>query len=245
MRSSAPSMRPNLLATTRFVPAAVRDRLRPYRQIATRIRAERPNLHLIAFGRSSFSQFGEDQFLARRFAAQPEGFYVDVGAFHPFSWSNTCLLYRRGWRGLNIEPDPEAISLFERHRPRDLNVQLAVSSTPGEARFARSGEYAGIENEHYLWPDRDAPRIVVATQPLAAILEERLPPGQQIDLLDVDCEGLDLDVLQSNDWQRFRPTVVFAEAHDHDSAARITSLMLSVGYRHVTQFHLTLVFEAN
>jgi hypothetical protein len=114
-----------------FVPSALRDRLRPYRQIVQRIRRERPTLSTLALGRSSFSQFGEDLFLASRFAGKRDGFYVDVGAFHPFNWSNTCLLYQRGWRGLNIEPDPEAIRLFERHRRRDLNVRTAVAGTPG------------------------------------------------------------------------------------------------------------------
>ena len=168
---------------------------------------------------------------------------MDVGAFHPFESSNTCLLYHRGWRGLNIEPDPEGISLFNRYRARDLNLQMAVARKPGAAQFARSAQYAGLENEHYLWPDREAERITVSTQPLAAILEQHLPDDQQIDLLDVDCEGLDLEVLQSNDWQRFRPTVVLAEAHGHERAAEIAAFMESVGYHHVAQFHLTWVFE--
>ncbi|HEX3616086.1 MAG TPA: FkbM family methyltransferase [Solirubrobacteraceae bacterium] len=179
-----------------------------------------------------------------RFADKRDGFYVDVGAFHPFRWSNTCLLYQRGWRGLNIEPDPEALATFELHRTRDLNLQIAIANKSGEASFARSGEYAGIDGEGYLWSDREAERIKVTMRPLASVLEEHLPAGQGIDLLDVDCEGLDLEVLQSNDWQRFRPTIVLAEAHGTEGTALLTSFMESVGYQQLTRFHLTLVFEA-
>lgn len=227
-----------------FVPSRIRARLRPLRQVVERIRAERPNLQALAFGRSCFSQFGEDQYLAERFPGKRDGFYVDVGAFHPFRWSNTCLLYQRGWRGLNIEPDPDAVSLFNRYRTRDTNLQMAVARNLGSARFARSAEYAGLETERYLWADHDAERITVSTQPLAAILDQQLPPGQQIDLLDVDCEGLDLEVLQSNDWERFRPTVVLAEAHGVEEAAELAAFMDSVGYDHAAQFHVTWVFEA-
>lgn len=221
----------------------VKPHLRPYRQIVQRFKAEGLNRHALALGRSTFSQFGEDQYLAKRFADRHEGFYVDVGAFHPFRWSNTCLLHQRGWRGVNIEPDPQAHALFMRYRPRDLNLQLAVSSTPGEVTFARLGEYAGIEDDGYLWADRAGERISVVAQPLATILHEHVPAGTPIDLLDVDCEGRDLDVLQSNDWQRFRPTVVLAEAQSHEEDARLTAFMDSVGYRRVGLFLLTLVFE--
>lgn len=224
-----------------FVPEPLAARMRPYVQVLRRLRNE--GVHGLAFGRPIFSQFGEDQFLAARFSGQPLGFYVDVGAFHPFRFSNTCLLYPRGWRGINIEPDPDALSLFERYRPRDLNVQMAVASVSGEATFKRAGAFAGIDDGSYLWHEHEGERITVTTQPLASILDERLPPDQHIDVLDVDCEGLDLDVLKSNDWRRFRPTIVLAEAHDLERSNLTTSFMQSVGYRPVTQIDLTLVFE--
>jgi hypothetical protein len=44
------------------------------------------------------------------------------------------------------------------------------------------------------------------------VLTEYLPAGQKIDFLNVDVEGHDLNVLRSNDWERFRPTFVLAES---------------------------------
>ena len=226
----------------KMLVARLKPRLRPYRQIVQRFRAEGLNRHALALGRTTFSQFGEDQFLAELFADKPSGFYVDVGAFHPFRWSNTCLLYQRGWTGLNIEPDPHALTLFNRYRRRDLNIQVAISSTPGEVNFACLGEYGGIEDDGYIWADREGERITVIAQRLATVLEERLPRGQTVDLLDVDCEGRDLDVLQSNDWTRFRPTVVLAEAHGEDEDARLTAFMDSVGYEDAGLFLFTHAF---
>jgi hypothetical protein len=31
------------------------------------------------------------------------GFFVDVGCFHPLFYSNTWKLYKKGWRGVNID----------------------------------------------------------------------------------------------------------------------------------------------
>jgi FkbM family methyltransferase len=236
------SVQQNAFAKLRNLASPLKQHLRPYRQIAQRFRAGGLSRQALTLGRTTFSQFGEDQYLAKRFAEQHDGFYVDVGAFHPFAWSNTCLLYHRGWRGVNIEPDPEALELFNRYRPRDLNLQLAVASNPGEVSFARLAEYSHIEDQGSGRSD-DGERIVVMAQPLATVLAERLPPGQQIDLLDVDCEGRDLDVLRSNDWQRFRPAVVLAEAHSPELDAELTAFMDSVGYRRVGLFLLTVVFE--
>src|SRR5215510_10661697 len=66
----------------------------------------------VGYRRTSFSQQGEDLILARLFEGQRRGFYVDVGAHHPRRFSNTFLLYRRGWRGLNIDAAPGSMRLF-------------------------------------------------------------------------------------------------------------------------------------
>jgi hypothetical protein len=42
-------------------------------------------------------------------------------------------------------------------------------------------------------------------------LDKYIPPGQEIDFLSVDVEGLDYDVLLSNNWQKYRPKVIVVE----------------------------------
>jgi hypothetical protein len=44
------------------------------------------------------------------------------------------------------------------------------------------------------------------------ILSEQLPLGQAIDMLSIDVEGLDAQVMRSNDWSRFRPRFLLIEA---------------------------------
>jgi FkbM family methyltransferase len=214
--------------------------LRPY--VVTLRRLLRRELLLSDIGyarRLSYSQFGEDFWLADYFAGIEDGFYVDVGAYDPFNASNTLLLYRRGWRGINIEPDPAGLARLRRFRPRDTNLGVAISNATGEATFVLDGSFSTIDRSG-LAPRNGAKKIVVHTRRLEEVLAERA--DGHIDLLDVDCEGLDLTVLQSNDWRRFRPTVVLAESHD-DPPSALNSFMASVGYEPVDRFALTYAFE--
>src|SRR6476646_9082307 len=93
-------------------------------------------LRLAGRGRDSdgvrfYSQTGEDAILAHLLFGHDPGFYVDVGAFHPILYSNTCYFYQRGWMGINIEPTRGRIDLFKRERPRDISLACAVGRVRG------------------------------------------------------------------------------------------------------------------
>lgn len=168
--------------------------------------------------RYSFSQEGEDLLVGRLFDGQDTGYYVDVGAHHPTRFSNTYLLYRKGWRGINIDPMPGSMALFNKARTRDINLELAISSTPGTVTLTVFDETAlntlSPERKDYLSETTDYTvnrEVEVMGATLESVLAKYLPPATTIDLLTVDVEGLDFDVLQSNDWERFRPRVLLIE----------------------------------
>ncbi len=46
---------------------------------------------------------------------------------------------------------------------------------------------------------------------LREVLDEYLPSDCEIDFLSIDVEGLDFEVLMSNDWNKYRPTMVLVE----------------------------------
>ncbi len=166
----------------------------------------------------SYAQEGEDLILGRYFEYAPPGFYVDVGAHDPRRFSNTFLLQRRGWRGINIDATPGSMRRFRVARPRDINLEYAVGATTGTATLFQFNEPALNTLDGTLVPlyESHGYRVVakqpIAVRPLAEILAEHLPPGQTIQLMTVDVEGFDLQVLQSNDWGRFRPQVLVVES---------------------------------
>jgi len=171
------------------------------------------------FATRSYAQEGEDMVLRRLFEGEPAGSYVDVGAHHPQRFSNTWHFYERGWRGVNIEPSPEMVALLRAVRPRDTNVEAGVSDQPGTRTYFLFSDPAlntfdeGLAREREALPEyRLVSTTVVPLRTLAEILSEHLEPGFPISFLTVDVEGYDLRVLRSNDWTRFRPRYVLAEA---------------------------------
>ena len=84
----------------------------------------------------SFSQYGEDVILAH-FIPSNTGFYIDVGAYHPWQFSNTYKLYLSGWRGITIEPNPDTTAAFERMRPRDIHLNCGISERASDLVYYR------------------------------------------------------------------------------------------------------------
>lgn len=170
------------------------------------------------YATKSYAQEGEDLILLRLLNRQSKGFYVDVGAHHPRRFSNTYLLFELGWHGINIDPNPETIALFKKDRPDDCNLLVGVSDQSTELIYYRFNESAlntfdqRLAEERKKLPDyRLVDTIRVKVERLDILLERHLPQGQRVDFLSVDAEGLDLSILQSNDWRQFRPRFVLAE----------------------------------
>ena len=165
----------------------------------------------------SYAQNREDVLLNRLFPAGYVGFYIDVGANHPVNGSVTAHFYHaRGWRGINVEPSGVFTSL-ERDRPRDVNLNLAVSCERGEATFHEFPEGTGVSTldpqlarsaqDKFSFPCQSR---TVTVDTLASICDRFAPA--RIDFLSIDVEGHERQVIQGGDWRRFRPRVVVAEA---------------------------------
>ena len=169
------------------------------------------------YAKRSYSQEGEDMLLDRFLEDRSVGFYVDVGAHHPKRFSNTYRLYCRGWRGLNIDANPGSMTLFQKLRPRDINVEAGVSSTTQELTYYVFNDPALNTFSEALAKEREngaysiVNEVRVRTEPLRQLLDAHLAAGIKIDLMTIDAEGLDYDVLQSNDWARYSPDFILVE----------------------------------
>ena len=198
----------------------------------------------LALATLSYSGNGEDVFIWNFFGTRNSGFYVDVGAFHPIVYSNTHLLYKQGWHGINIEPDPDGFAQFRALRRRDTNLNLAISATNGESKFVVDGPMSGIPDQDYTFSrtQTDQKLITVKTAPLADILAAHLPAGQQIDVMSIDCEGHDLVVIESNDWTRFRPRMLLVEDHTGQPHSNLNDVMEKHGYLYYCRLRVTKIF---
>lgn len=203
----------------------------------------------------AFAQEGEDLVLARLFGEKNTGFYVDVGAHHPMRHSNTYSFYRRGWRGINIDATPGSMVPFRRFRPRDINIECLVASDPTPRPFFLLSEPAlntASPDLARARPKEDSRfQVIEATnltpRRLASLLDEHMPPDQAIDFMSVDVEGLDLDVLRSNEWSRYRPRFLLVELLETPLEAleqhEIVQFLGSRAYRPIAKLYNTVIFR--
>jgi FkbM family methyltransferase len=165
----------------------------------------------------SFSQEGEDLVLARIFEGKTNGFYIDVGAHHPMRFSNTFKFYLQGWRGINIDALPGSMVLFNQRRPEDINLEVPISNNNNKCTYYMFNEPALNTFDRELADSRNNGkyRIIeqrdLQTYTLAEVLQKHLQPGQKIDFLTIDVEGLDVEVLESNNWSECRPEYIVTE----------------------------------
>lgn len=174
---------------------------------------------LDGFAIKSYSQEGEDILLYRIFEECKSGFYVDIGAHHPKRFSNTYFFYKRGWSGINVEPNSDAIKLFKRYRSNDINVELGVSDQAGELTYFMFNEPALNSFDKDLSEKRASNtnyRIIgrkkIKVTRLDTILEKYLDKNVSIDIMCIDAEGYDLNILKSNDWELYRPKYLLVES---------------------------------
>jgi FkbM family methyltransferase len=165
----------------------------------------------------SYAQRFEDLRLLRCFDMQPTGFYIDVGAGHPVYDNVSFTFYLRGWSGITVEPNPWLAELTAAVRPRDRRFQSLVGAAPGEATYYLIEHFHGLSttiesNARVAQQEfgRNAQAIPMHVATLSDLCSEFGQPA--IDFLKIDVEGAEREVLAGNDWQRFRPKVVTAEA---------------------------------
>ena len=196
-------------------------------------RNSKKNVHL--------AEFGEDIFVRRFFKKFTNGYYVDVGSYHPIKGSLTYDLYKKKWSGINIDLSQISIDLFKLSRPKDINIRAAITDHNGKTFFY---ENSPINQQNSLKENSSAKKIEINCYKLNTILDKN--EIKKIDYLNIDAEGNDFKVISSFDFKKFNPMLVSIEFNDYNFDNLINSeiniLMEKNNYKLISKFGVTCFY---
>lgn len=207
--------------------------------------------------RVGFAHFGEDKIINFMFGENyGDGFFVDVGCYHPTLFSNTYLFYKRGWRGVLIDANPFMIDLCKEIRPEDTSLNIAIGAENGTATLYKFNDWGSSntinpEFRDHISASQEVPvteTVNVEMRCLRSIFEEYAPEGK-IDLINIDIEGVDIDALRGNDWAIYRPKILAIEDLGFDNhtpnKSSIHLFLTERGYRLESRAVFTSIYVAS
>lgn len=202
----------------------------------------------------SYSQQGEDLFMDK-LLKKKKGFYVDVGANDPDRFNNTKMFYKKGWNGINIEPDSGLFAKLSKKRKRDINLNIGIGEEKSDIVYYKFiphtlSTFSKEEADNYV---AQGFRLVGTKKVFVKRLEDVLAEtvgARDIDFISIDTEGYDIHVLKSNDWQRFRPRLICIESVTHTmdgknntKADEHEEYLRSVGYKKIFDNGLNSIYK--
>ncbi|MES2592731.1 MAG: FkbM family methyltransferase [Bacteroidota bacterium] len=207
----------------------------------------------------SYSQCGEDliiDFIFEQFKL-PKISYLDIGAHHPTYINNTALFYKKGSVGVCIEPDPFLFKRIKKVRDRDvcLNVGIGVGKEREADFYIMSiptlNTFSKEEAERYAsYGDKRIARVIkMPIVPVNEIIQKHF--NSSPDFISLDVEGLDFSILQSFDFERYRPkvwcieTLTYSENKTEEKIKETIDFMLSKNYFVYADTFINTIFVDN
>lgn len=185
--------------------------------------------------KESYAQMGEDLVIDHYLGERQNGHYVDIGAYHPTHLSNTYLFYKRGWKGVCVEPNALMANEYRELRPNDQFFTEACGQ--GELKFKLSDEHPSLSS-------CAGEGVPVKSRTLAEYMS--LLPS--VDFLSVDSEGMEMAILESNDWSKYRPIAIIVEVIDYKTKRKhgeIIDYLRTQGYEVACDNSINVVMLEN
>ena len=172
-----------------------------------------------------YSQLGQEALVAGFTQQVLDPFYLEIGAYHPYEYSNTAALRDSlNWRGLSLDPNPQSLEAFKAAGFESLFINKGVGTRAETAYLRLDGAFSDTHHEF----GQDLLKVeLIDIKVLVSDLSK-------VTYLSLDIEGGELEILRSFPWEFSKPEVVTVE-HNHivDIENQIRGLMEDLGYRQV------------
>lgn len=212
-----------------------------------------------------YGQYAEDLIIQSLLKATlPEKYetrkikYLDIGANHPINMSNTWLLYCDGMTGTLVEPNPDMFEDLISIRPNDVLIQGAIGTQQDIDRaslFVSNRHELSSLNKEFIQEynetrkfDDNIKEIDVRLFDINQIIEEHYQE-HGIDFLNIDVESLDFEILETMNFDKYKPKVICIEPSDcfshldnHKNSDRINKFLQHYSYHLVAETSANMIF---
>tara|TARA_Y100000590_G_C15480710_1_gene923887 strand:+ start:194 stop:868 length:675 start_codon:yes stop_codon:yes gene_type:complete len=204
----------------------------------------------IFFQKKSYSMFGEDLFI-NNFFKKNKGLYLDIGCYHPIDGNNTYLLYKRGWKGINIDINQLSISLFKIKRPNDLNLRVAISNNKAKKiKFYSRKKINMLNTIDLKFAKKNFPNgfntSYIKSDTLNNIIKKSKFKNHEIDFMNIDIEGNEYLSLKNFNFKKYKPKLLCVEIHHNKSKfkhKKVYKLMVKNNYKVVFKNEYSFIFK--
>lgn len=186
------------------------------------------------------SQNGEEILLWNYFGRKQAGFFVEVGAYDGFGFSNSYFFEAMGWTGVLVEPVPEFFEACRARRPFSQVIHAVAGDgacKDAAAVAVASGpvgigtlSYTGQNPRQLARIEREGGRVRVVAVPRLSLDEILVGHEGEIDFVSIDVEGAEIDVLHGFDLGRYQPSVLVIEDNSGGTDASVASWLRERGY---------------
>ncbi len=180
--------------------------------------------HKCFIKRKQYSQWGEDLFISSFFKNKNKGIYLDIGCFHPYMYSNTCLLHKKGWSGINIDINQTSIDLFNIVRPNDANICTAINEERKEFKIYFDDPFSPVNTADEKFYEslkrsffKDKKIFTVQSKTIQEIVDISKIESV-IDFINIDAEGLDFEILKQINLKKYKVKLLSIETHNVDGS---------------------------
>ena len=202
------------------------------------------------------SQFGEDKFLLNLFDKNYFGKYLDLGCFHPTRHSNTNLLYKNKWSGINIDLNPLSIELFNYMRPNDINLNIGISSKEDEKELYFIDELntqntldknqLNFLKDHHNLKENEIIVKKIKTKKLNTVLDDY--NLDKIDFFNIDIEGHELEVIKTIDFDKIKIKYMCIEMIEHNHLSieyskKIRDILINNKFDMIKKFGFNYIYK--
>jgi FkbM family methyltransferase len=210
----------------------------------------------IFYPKKSYSMLGEDLVVNNFFKNKTNGFYVDVGCYHPIDGNNTHLLFKNGWSGINIDLNKISIDLFNIARKNDENFRVAVSNKSKKIKFYYRKKINMLNTINKNFANNSFKKgysiDYIQARTLSSILKESKLKNKKIDFLNIDIEGNEINALKTLNFEIYRPKLICVEIHNFTSNRlkkvnfkdhSIYKFLKQKGYKHIWKNEFSFIFK--